>query len=195
MIHNKKYKEYPSALKEYKHVFGRHALATRLPLSSTQHKKRSAYLIIPLILLYVTTSYICMIYTPVLFLGWPIHLLCFIVLALIMHDLCPPKWTEVVEVHSGGVSVETSGMTSHEHWRLPLSQYRGVIPVVHHGINNKREPFSEYGVALKHPDPSKTILLMLNPLPNRDAVQHYAQLLGVPALPEKRYALRLKSKA
>ena len=194
MIQNKRYKEYPSALKEYKHVFGRHALANQLPLSSTQYKKRYFYLLIPLFALYILTSYICMIYTPVLFLGWPIHLLCFVVLSLIVHDLCPPKWMEVIEVHSNGVSVEVAGMMSHEYWRVPLSQYRGVVPIVHRGINSKNEPFNEYGVALKHPDPSKTILLMLNPLPHPNAVDHYANLLGVPALPEKRFTLQLRSR-
>ena len=191
---NKRYDEHPTDLMEYNHVFGRQSLPKHLPLQSTLSGKAYLRFLIPIICLYLSFTELCALYFPEIFLGWLTHCVCFISLSLILYDLCPPRWTRIVEVSDRGVSVESHGVVTHAHWSVPLSQYRGVISVTHNGINDKGQPYREYGVALKHPDPTKTILLSLTPLPNEDAINHYATLLGVLPLSAEKYHLELQSK-
>lgn len=139
----------------------------------------------PLALLYVTSCVAASLYAPALFLGWLTHGLVFALLGLLISRLYPPRWWEVIEVDYEGVTYQRFGFTLPERWRVPLAHYRGVVPVAREG--------GERGVALKHPDPSKTLILSLSPHEAPDALERYAALIGVRAFDESRHAITLSA--
>ena len=129
-----------------------------------------------------------------MFLGWFIHGLCFAVLSGIVYRLCPPQWTERVEVNQQEVFFEFLGLTGYHVERIPLLQYRGIIPITHLTTNQEGTPYQEHGVALRHADPTKTVILALSPIPNEQTLKHFAQLLKVKTLQDKKFALQLHSR-
>ena len=189
----KRYDAHPPYLKEYKNVFGRYVLPKQPPLSSYKSGTALWLFITPFLVLYISSTYLAQLYSPEMFLGWMGHLACFVVLGIILYDLCPPHWTETVEINQKGVYFSYMMSAHQRHTFVPINQYRGIIPIIHRSMNENGRPYTEYGVALKHPDPSKTVLLMLSPLPHETAVEHYANLLGVHALNDAHFTLELKS--
>ena len=189
----KRYDAHPPYLREYKNVFGRYVLPKQIPLSSDKSGTSLWLFLTPFCLLYIGTTYLAKVYSPEMFLGWMGHLACFVVLGIILYDLCPPHWKETVAVDHKGVSFSYMMAAHQKNAFIPINQYRGIIPIIHRSMNESGRPYTEYGVALKHPDPTKTVLLMLSPLPHETAVDHYANLLGVHALKETHFTLELKS--
>jgi hypothetical protein len=149
--------------------------------------------ITPIIALYVLTSYAASVYSPKLFLGWLIHGLVFGVLGFLIYQLCPPKWWEHIELDEDGVTYERFGVTRPERWRVPLSHYRGVVPVKRVALGPHGEQLTEFGVALKHPDPTKTLILYLSPAPPIDRLMICAEALKVRALSEPAHTLSLSA--
>lgn len=141
----------------------------------------------PLALLYVSSTLAASLYAPTLFLGWLTHGVVFLLLGLLISRLCPPRWWEVVEVDHEGVTYQRFGFTLPERWRVPLAHYRGVVRVERAG------ELLERGVALKHPDPSKTLILSLSRAERPDELESYAALIGVRAFDEDRHAITLSS--
>ncbi len=189
-----RYDEHPSKFDAYHQVIGRSSSPTELPLVSELNGQSPSRIIIPLVILFIVVTQACASFAPEMFLGWLTHTLCFLVLGGIVYHLCPPDWTRRTEVNKDEVIFEYLDLTGYQVIRVPLAQYRGIIPIVHNGIDTSGLPYKEYGVALRHADPTKTIILSLSPLKQEQAVEHFSKLLKVKALHEKKFALELKSK-
>ncbi len=139
----------------------------------------------PLALTYIASSLAASLYSPKLFLGWFTHGVVFVMLGLLISRLYPPRWWEVIEVDHEGVTYQRFGFTLPERWRVPLAHYRGVVRVERDG--------AQAGVALKHPDPSKTLILSLSTQEDASALERYAALIGVRAFDEPRHAISLSA--
>jgi hypothetical protein len=181
----------PHSMRRYKRVDQELISPSSLPLQVRREGDSYVGFITPLVALYVTSTYAASLYSPKLFLGWFQHGVVFAVLSLLIYRLCPPKWWELIEVDDEGVTYERFGVTWPERWRVPLSHYRGVVPV-NRVISSAQGPVvSERGVALKHPDPHKTLILYLSPAPPTDHLTICAEALGVRPLSDPRYTLTL----
>ena len=145
----------------------------------------------PLALLYVASTLAASLYAPTLFLGWLTHGVVFLLLGLLISRLCPPRWWEVIEVDHEGVTYQRFGFTLPERWRVPLAHYRGVVRVERAGERAGERP--ERGVALKHPDPSKTLILSLSSAERPEELESYAALIGVRSFDEDRHAITLSA--
>lgn len=189
-----RYDEHPTRFIVYKQVIGRSATPAELPLVSESTGRSPWKIFVPMSLLFLFVTELCAIYAPNMFLGWITHGLIFTTLGTIVYHLCPPQWTERIEVNEHEVILEMLDLTGFRVDRIPLAQYRGLIPITHVGINASGMTFKEYGVALRHADPTKTIILSLSPIHHEHAVNHFAQLLKVKPLREEKFALHLKSK-
>ena len=177
------YGDHPDALSAYKHL-----LEPGVPLEERTLKvERSGpslvFAITPLALTYIASSLAASLYSPKLFLGWLTHGVVFVILGLLISRLYPPRWWEVIEVDHEGVTYQRFGFTLPERWRVPLTHYRGVVRVDQDG--------AQLGVALKHPDPSKTLILSLSSHGDDLALERYAALIGVRAFDEARHSISL----
>ena len=190
-----RYDEHPVRLDAYHQVIGRSSTPSELPLISELNGQSPSKIIMPLILLFVVVTLACANFAPEMFLGWPTHTLCFVVLGTIVYHLCPPDWTRRTEVNQYEIVFEYLDLTGYQVTRVPLAQYRGIIPIVHNGLDQSGLAYKEYGVALRHADPTKTVILALSPIKHDQAVEHFSQLLKVKVLHEKKFSLELKSKA
>lgn len=180
-------------LDAYKQVIGRHSAPTELPLSSLRSGRFDTLYIAPFMLLYVGVTYGASLYAPTIFLGWFLHLACFVVLGVTLYDLCPPIWTQSVEVSRQKVTVESQGILNRDSWSEPIEQYRGIVAVVCAQMAKDGTVTYQYGAALKHPDAEKTVLLSLSPLLQPEVLDHFAQLLGTTALKDRRFTLELET--
>ena len=189
-----RYDEHPARLAVYKQVVGRTAKPTELPLISESTGRSPWRVIVPIFFMFFVVTEVCAIYAPNMFLGWFTHGLIFGTLGAIVYHLCPPQWTERIEVNDREVVLEVLGLTGYRVDHIPLEQYRGLIPITHLGISRSGVTIKEYGVALRHADPTKTLILSLSPIQHDQAVKHFAQLLRVKPLREEKFALHLKSK-
>lgn len=189
-----RYDEHPTRLEVYRQVIGRSSTPQNLPLSSEETGLSPWRVIFPMFVLFVLVTESCALLAPTMFLGWLIHGLCFTILGGIVYHLCPPQWTERVEVNEREVFFELLGLTGYHVEKVPLVQYRGIIPITHTCTTPDGVIYKEYGVALRHADPTKTIILALSPIYNEQILKHFAQLLKVKILREKKFALHLQSK-
>ncbi len=189
-----RYDEHPSKLKTYRDVVGRSATPSTLPLLSESTGSSPWHIIMPLVLLFLIVTELCLLWAPSMFLGWLTHSLIFLILGAIVYHLCPPQWTERVEVNEREVVFEFLGFTGYRVDRIPLAQYRGLIPITHSGTASSGTKYREYGVALRHADPTKTVILSLSSIYHEHAVNHFAQLLNVKPLRDEKFALSLESK-
>lgn len=187
------YGEHPHVLRRYKRVDSEVVSADRLPISIKREGDSLLGFLAPIIALYITSSYIASLYSPKLFLGWLTHGIVFLILGFLIYRLCPPKWWEYIELDEDGVTYERFGVTRPERWRVPLAHYRGVVPVKRTATGAHGERIIEFGVALKHPDPTKTIILYLSPAPPVDRLLLCAEALQVRALSDPKYTLSLTS--
>jgi hypothetical protein len=190
-----RYDEHPSHLDTYNQVIGRSSMPTNLPLISESTGQSPWRVILPMITLFFVVTQLCATFAPDMFLGWFTHSVCFLLLGSIVYHLCPPQWTERTEVNDREVIFEYLGLTGYHVDRVPLVQYRGIIPITHTGLNQSGVNYKEYGVALRHADPTKTIILALSPIQHKQTVEHFATLLKVKALHDQKFALQLKSKS
>lgn len=188
-----RYDEHPSKRDVYHDVIGRSTLPSELPLSSERSGSSPSRVLIPLLLIFFIITMSCHLLVPRMFLGWLIHGVCFALLGAVIYRLCPPEWVQRIEITSDTVYFERLGITGYMVEKIPLSQYRGIIPVTHIKVDEAGTPIKEFGAALRHADPTKTIILALTPLANDRLVDHYAQLLSVKPLYEKKFALQLRS--
>lgn len=182
------YSDHLSALRGYKYLDDRSTALPSLPASVSREGDSYLGFIAPLLTLYLGSTYAASLYSPSLFLGWLTHGVIFALLSALIYRLCPPKWWELIEVDEEGVTYERFGVTLSERWRVPLSHYRGVVPVTR-ALSGK----VEYGVALKHPDPRKTLVLCLSSEPLTEQLTRYAEALNVRALSDPRYELKLSA--
>ena len=189
-----RYDEHPVRLDAYHQVVGRSSTPNELPLISELNGQSPGRIIMPLIFLFIVVTLACANYAPEMFLGWPTHTLCFVFLGTIVYHLCPPDWTRRTEVNQHEIVFEYLDLTGYQVIRVPLAQYRGIIPIIHHGLDGSGLAYKEYGVALRHADPTKTVILALNPIKHDQAVEHFSKLLKVKVLHEKKFSLELKSK-
>ena len=189
-----RYDEHPSRLAVYKQVISRSATPVELPLVSETTGRSLWRLSLPIVILFLTVTELSSLYAPNMFLGWFTHALIFGALGVIVYHLCPPQWTERIEVNEREVVLEILGVTGYRVDHIPLVQYRGLIPITHVGVNQSGVSIKEYGVALRHADPTKTLILSLSPIQHERAVEHFSRLLKVKPLREEKFALHLKSK-
>ena len=189
-----RYDEHPNRLDTYSQVIGRSSAPASLPLVSESTGQSPWRVVLPMLFLFFFVTHLCATLAPDMFLGWSTHTLCFLILGGIVYHLCPPQWTERTEVNDREVVFEYLGLTGYRVDRIPLVQYRGIIPITHTGLNQSGVNYKEYGVALRHADPTKTIILSLSPIQHGQAVEHFAKLLKVKALHDQKFALQLKSK-
>lgn len=187
------YGEHPHVLRRYKRVDSEVVSADRLPITIKREGDSLLGFLTPLIALYIVTTYTASLYSPMLFLGWLIHGLVFVLLGFLIYHLCPPKWWEHIELDEDGVTYERFGVTRPERWRVPLTHYRGVVPVKRVATGAHGEQVTEFGVALKHPDPTKTIILYLSPAPPVDRLMLCAEALNVRALSDPKHTLSLSA--
>ena len=189
-----RYDEHPARRSAYYDVIGRSATPHALPLSAERSGSAHWRIVIPLFLIFFGVTWASLHLAPQMFLGWLTHGICFILLGIILYRLCPPHWVERVEVTSEEVHFERLGVTGYRIECVPLAQYRGIIPVTHQGMDDTGSPIKEYGVALRHADPTKTVILALSPIQHDGLVEHYAELLTVKPIYEEKFSLRLKTK-
>lgn len=190
-----RYDEHPIRLDAYHQVVGRSSTPHELPLIAELNGQSPSRIIMPLILLFITVTLSCAHFAPEMFLGWLTHTLCFVFLGIIVYHLCPPDWTRRTEVNQHEIVFEYLDLTGYQVIRVPLAQYRGIIPITHHGQDHSGLDYKEYGVALRHADPTKTVILALSPIKHDQAVEHFSKLLKVKVLHEKKFSLELKSKS
>ena len=61
-------------------------------------------------------------------------------------------------------------------------------------MDQEGKVYREFGVALRHADPRKTVILALHSQSRDDLVDHYAQLFDLKPLFEEQFALHLRGK-
>ena len=188
-----------SDIRRYRIAFGRQLIPKHLPHSVTQRGKAWGRFIFFFFGIFVllevcghSVDYFAL--PPEISLAPPIwvHLLVVCVLALVITRLIPPSWERTVLIDHRGVRVQGHGLLRREEWFVPLSQYRGVVPLVHSVSRDDGERFEEYGCALSHRNQRYTILLAVSPTYRPDLISEYAQLLSVSPLKEDRFCLKLK---
>ena len=190
-----RYDEHPTDRNAYRDVIGRVSHPTELPISAERSEVSPWKVIIPIIFLFfLVTSMSVKLSSDRIFLGWFIHAVCFGILGLIVYHLCPPQINDRVEINKYEVTFERLGVTGYQVERVPLAQYRGVIPITYVSVNEEGVSYKAYGAALRHADPTKTVLLTLNPIRYEGLVEHYAKLLELKPLFEDKFSLHLVHK-
>ena len=190
-----RYDEHPIDRRLYKDVVGRVTYPSELPISADRSEVSPWKAILPIVVLFfLVTAMSVQLSSDRIFLGWLIHAFYFGLLGAIVYHLCPPQINERVEINTDEVIFERLGVTGYQVERVPLIQYRGVIPITYIRINEAGVTYKEYGAALRHADPTKTVLLTLNPIRYEGLVEHYAQLLSLKPLFEEKFALHLINK-
>jgi hypothetical protein len=165
--------------------------ASSLPISDQQEERYDQRLWVSMLILYVVSTLVMQLLWRDMFLGYLFHLLCFSILLWIIYQLCPPIEIKSIQIDQEQVEIEILSATRCQLLQIPLSQYRGIVSLQ---IENTRLTGTsyEYGIALKHPDPKKTILL-LSPKPQQHLLKSYADLLGLHALDDAKFILELKN--
>ena len=191
-----RYDEHPTDRSAYRDVIGRVTYPTDLPIVAERSEVSPWKVILPIVALFIlVTSMSVKLSSDRIFLGWFIHAVCFGLLGAIVYHLCPPQINERVEINSDEVTFERLGVTGYRVERVPLTQYRGVIPITYVRINDVGVSYKEYGAALRHADPTKTVLLTLNSIRYDGLVEHYAKLLELKPLFEEKFSLHLIHKS
>lgn len=190
-----RYDEHPTDRSAYRDVIGRITYPTELPISAERSDLAPWKVVLPIVALFIlVTSASVKLSSDRIFLGWIVHAVYFGLLGAIVYHLCPPQKNERVEINAHDVTFECLGVTGYHVERVPLTQYRGVIPITYVSVNDSGVSYKEYGAALRHADPTKTVLLTLNPIRHDGLVEHYAKLLSLKPLFEEKFTLHLVQK-
>ena len=190
-----RYDEHPLNRRAYQDVISRVTHPAELPIAAERSKTTPSKVVAPLVTLFLAVTTLSVyLSSENMFLGWVTHAIYFGILGMIVYHLCPPQLNERVEVNEQEVIFERLGITGYQVERIPLEQYRGVIPITCESIDPRGGSYKEYGAALRHPDPTKTVILALSPLLHDGLVEHYAQLLTLRPLFEDKFSLHLTFK-
>ena len=189
-----RYDEHPQERSAYPEVLVDTLYPRDLPLASEYSEVTPWKIIAPISLLFFTVTLSAHLYFGSMFLGWFIHALYFSVLGFIVYHLCPPQLHERIEINETEVVFERLSVSGYRVEHIPIRQYRGVVPITYRGVSHDGQPYQEFGVALRHADPRKTLILTLHRLKHDDLVEHYAQLFNLKPLFEERFILHLKGK-
>jgi hypothetical protein len=163
-----------------------------IPIQDQQVKIHDFNLLIKIFILYVCSSVLMHFLWPNLFLGYVIHFLIFCLVTFVIYQLCPPISIKNIAINEDQVEIEMLDSRKCQIIQVPIEQYRGVVAVHICGKNTIGQEFHQYGIALKHPDPQKTILL-LSEQPSTQFLKKCAQQLSLHPLDDSKFVLELKS--
>jgi hypothetical protein len=163
-----------------------------IPMHDQQVKTHDLSLLLKVFLLYTSSSILMHIIWPNLFLGYLIHLLMFCLLTFVIYQLCPPISIKNICINEDQVEIEMLDSRKCQIIQIPIEQYRGVVAVHICGKNAIGQAFHQYGIALKHPDPQKTVLL-LSDQPSSQFLKTCAQALSLHPLDDSKFVLELKA--
>jgi hypothetical protein len=182
-----------SKLQQYKTFYHHLSLdfeGDTLPISYQIESRYDRKLLTYLFLLYVLSSLMMQLLWPQIFLGYLFHLICFLGITLLIYQLCPPIEMKTIYIDAEQVEIEILSATHCQLIQIPLNQYRGIVSLQIEKSHITHQQH-EYGIALKHPDPKKTIL-MISPKQQQHLLKKYADMLGLHALDDSKFILELK---